>query len=161
MISPARRVSASTSEKIVKRPWARASSRARLASTPLIPRVERSFIASSASSPRPASIALRIVFAKPSFRSSRFATSASTMRRISGSASFTSPVCFLANSATSTASHTMWFAQTAWNQNDWIPTERLPTSEFQAKKPGANASPSTSTQPVESILKQKRSCSPR
>ena len=49
----------------------------------------------------------------------------------------------------------MWFAQTAWNQNVEIPTERLPTSEFQTKKPGANASPSISAQPVGSMRKRR------
>ena len=37
----------------------------------------------------------------------------------------------------------------------------LPTSEFQTKKPGANASPSISAQPVGSIRKQNMSCSPQ
>ena len=63
-----------------------------------------------------------------------------TTRLISGKASSTFPVCFLVNSVTSVASHTMWFAQTAWNQNVWMPTDRFPTSEFQTKNPGANAS---------------------
>ena len=62
---------------------------------------------------------------------------------------------------TSTASQTMWLAHTAWNQNVWMPTDRLPTSEFQTKKPGANASPSISAQPAGSIRKANRSCSPQ
>ena len=42
-----------------------------------------------------------------------------------------------------------------------MPTERLPTSEFQTKKPGANAWPSISAQPVGSMRNAKRSCSPQ
>ena len=42
-----------------------------------------------------------------------------------------------------------------------MPTLRQPTSEFQTKKPGANASPSISAQPVGSMRKANRSCSPQ
>jgi hypothetical protein len=52
-------------------------------------------------------------------------------------------------------------AHTFWNQNVWMPTDRLPTSEFQTKNPGANASPSISAQPAGSTRKQNRSCSPQ
>jgi hypothetical protein len=54
----------------------------------------------------------------------------------------------------------MWLAHTAWNQNVEMPSERRPTSLFQTKKPGANASPPISAQPLGSIRKQKQSCSP-
>ena len=61
----------------------------------------------------------------------------------------------------STASQTMWLRQTDWNQNVCTPSVRRPTSEFQTKKPGAKASPLISAQPVGSIRKAKRSCSPQ
>ena len=51
-------------------------------------------------------------------------------------------------------------AQTAWNQNVSMPTERQPTSEFQRKNPGAKASPPMSVQPAGSMRKQNMSCSP-
>ena len=83
------------------------------------------------------------------------------MRRMSPRASPTFPVCLRVNSTTSVASQMMWFRQTAWNQKVEMPTERLPTSLFQTKKPGANAWPSISAQPVGSMRKQNMSCSPQ
>ena len=70
-------------------------------------------------------------------------------------------MCFRANSTTSTASQTMWFWHTAWNQKVSTPSERLPTSEFHRKNPGANASPLISTQPSGSMRKQNMSSSPQ
>ena len=44
--------------------------------------------------------------------------------------------------------------------NVWTPTLRLPTSEFQTKKPGAKFSPPISTQAFGSMPKTNISCSP-
>ena len=157
---PAIRVRASTIAKMVKRPFSWAISIASLAKARGMPFWLRAFWTSSASLPSVVSMACWTALTKPSRRWSRFWTNDSMAWRISLKASWTFAVCFRENSMTSVASHTMWFAQTAWNQKVSMPTLRQPTSEFQTNMPGAKASPPISVQPAGSMRKQNMSCSP-